>query len=59
MNRRRILSLSVGVLAVSLAGADIPSPKPSPSVGGPITVYRAEDAFDPDARTSYSGTRPS
>jgi hypothetical protein len=37
-------------LAVGSAGADIPAPRPAASLGGPITVYRDNAAFDPEGR---------
>jgi hypothetical protein len=50
MNRRHVISAGVVVLCVAIAGADIPSPKSSAALAGPITVYREKDPFDAEGR---------
>jgi hypothetical protein len=50
MTRRHVTSLGICVLAVGIAGADIPAPRPATNLGGSITVYRDSAAFDPEGR---------
>jgi hypothetical protein len=50
MHRRQVISLGICVLAVGIAGADIPAPRRAANLRGPITVYRDNADFDPEGR---------